>query len=207
MKRYQLKRKMDGEKLAATDIPVWPTFEHRDPDVNEAIYRFFDRNGNYKGWCSKTEGHKFLMGKLYYKTKGAYRIRSRKSYDDRSIRKIFVYEKGNNNLAAYVVFRAVTNEDLIEKDDREQLAKISREHMEAFSFTPWNIVGYPNKYKIIPEEFKTKIQKDLQKFMDDKKLELLNYLDTQILDAQRAKQLTAANAVDTGGDWNPSGLV
>lgn len=190
MKRYQLKRKLN-ETVAQNDIPVWPVFESGDPTAGEVIYRFFDRHGNYKGWCSKTEGRKFLMGKLYYKTKGAYKIRSRKSHDSRTTRKIFVYEKNTVCLAAYAVLRVLTNEDFVDQNNREELVKISRESVEAFTFTPWNFMSYPNRYRIIPEETKTKLQKDLDNFMKSKKQEILDYLDAQIADIQQSKQINA----------------
>jgi len=199
MKRYQVKRKLN-EIAAQSDIPIWPEFAPGDPVVNQVVYRFFDRNGEYKGWCDATVGHKFLMGKLYYKTKGAYRIKTRKSYDSRTTKKIYVYEKDpvNDRLAAYVVKRPVVAEDLIDNTDRESLCKLAREQVEAYGFSAWNFTNYPNKYKVIPIEVNTKFQKDMQDFLDAKKKELIDYLDMQIVDVQQSKQINALTSDITG---------
>ena len=199
MKRYQVKRKLN-EIAAQSDIPIWPEFAPGDPVVNQVVYRFFDRNGEYKGWCDATVGHKFLMGKLYYKTKGAYRIKTRKSYDSRTTKKIYVYEKDpvNDRLAAYVVKRPVVAEDLIDNTDRESLCKLTREQVEAYGFSAWNFTSYPNKYKVIPIEVNTKFQKDMQDFLDAKKKELVDYLDMQIVDVQQSKQINALTSDITG---------
>ncbi len=199
MKRYQVKRKLN-EIAAQSDIPIWPEFAPGDPVVNQVVYRFFDRNGEYKGWCDATVGHKFLMGKLYYKTKGAYRIKTRKSYDSRTTKKIYVYEKDpvNDRLAAYVVKRPVVAEDLIDNTDRESLCKLTREQVEAYGFSAWNFTNYPNKYKVIPIEVNTKFQKDMQDFLDAKKKELIDYLDMQIVDVQQSKQINALTSDITG---------
>jgi len=199
MKRYQVKRKLN-ETAAQNDIPIWPEFAPGDPVVNQVVYRFFDRNGEYKGWCDATVGHKFLMGKLYYKTKGAYRIKTRKSYDSRTTKKIYIYEKDpvNDRLAAYVVKRPVVAEDLIDNTDRESLCKLTREQVEAYGFSAWNFTSYPNKYKVIPIDFNTKFQKDMQDFLDAKKKELVDYLDMQIVDVQQSKQINALTSDITG---------
>jgi len=199
MKRYQVKRKLN-EIAAQSDIPIWPEFAPGDPVINQVVYRFFDRNGEYKGWCDATVGHKFLMGKLYYKTKGAYRIKTRKSYDSRTTKKIYVYEKDpvNDRLAAYVVKRPVVAEDLIDNTDRESLCKLTREQVEAYGFSAWNFTSYPNKYKVIPIEVNTKFQKDMQNFLDAKKKELIDYLDMQIVDVQQSKQINALTSNITG---------
>lgn len=210
MKRYQEKRKLN-EIAAQSDIPVWPEFAPGDPTVGQVVYRFFDRNGTYVGWCDATVGHKFLMGKLYYKTKGAYRIKTRNSYDARTTKKIYIYQKNPNSscdlLAAYAVKRQIVAEDLIDNTDREALCKLTREQVDNYSFSPWNFTSFPNKYKVIPIDFNTKFQKDMQNFLDSKKKELIDYLDTQIVDVQQAKQLDAVNAAATGDDWSPAGLV
>lgn len=201
MKRYQEKRKLN-EIAAQSDIPIWPEFAPGDPTVGQTVYRFFDRNGEYKGWCDATIGHKFLMGKLYYKTKGAYRIKTRNSYDARTTKKIYIYQKNPNSscdlLAAYAVKRQVTAEDLIDNTDREALCKLTREQVAAHGFTAWNLTNYPNKYKVIPIEMNTKFQKDMQDFLDSKKKELLDYLDLQIVDVQQSKQINALTSNITG---------
>ena len=209
MKRYQESRKLN-EIAAQGDIPIWPEFAPGDPTVQQVVYRFFDRNGNYKGWCDVTVGHKFLMGKLYYKTKGAYRIKTRNSYDARTTKKIYIYEKnsgaGCDRLAAYAVKRQIVAEDLIDNEDREALCKLTRDQVDGYGFTAWNFSSFPNKYKVIPIDFNTKFQKDMQNFLDAKKKELIDYLDEKIVQEQQAKHIIAKSAELTGNDWNPADL-
>ena len=200
MKRYQEKRKLN-EIAAQSDIPIWPEFASGDPVVGQVVFRFFDRNGEYKGWGDTETGRKFLMGKLYYKTKGAYRIKTRKSSTSTgNVDKIHIFEKDrmHDRLAAYVVKRNTTAEDLIDNTDREALFKLTREQVDGFGFTCWNFTNYPNKYKAIPIDFNTKFQKDMQDFLDAKKKELIDSLDMQIVDVQQSKQINALTSNITG---------
>lgn len=182
MKKYQVKRNLRGETLAATDLAVLPEFASGDPVVDATVYRFFDRNGDYLGWCDADTGRKFFYGKLYYKTKGAYRIKTRlgnEVYGTR-VKKIFVYEKNTNALAAYAVLRKIGNSDLIDLNDREMLCKMTMESILEAQFDRWNFTSFPNPYNIIPKEMRNKLENDLTVFLESKKAELVQYCQEQL---------------------------
>ena len=206
MKQYQKKRKIN-DILAPTSLDVLPTFETCDPVEGTTVYIWYDKEGEYQGWCDIATGKKFLLGKLYYKTKGAYRIRTRRSHDNREVQKISIYQKNSSLLAAFAVCRRIVKEDLIELNDREGLAKITLEAVEKHQFTAWNFSDYPNQYGIVPIEIRTKFQKDLQDFLISKKKELTDYLQLQITDAQQAKVITAKNTEVLAGEWDMASIL
>jgi len=206
MKAYQKKRDL-REAPASNDLPILPAFETCDPAVGDAVYRWFDKSGNYLGWCSYEVGRKFLVGKLYYKTKGAFTIKTRRSYENRSVRKIYICPKGTNFLAAYVILRTIREKDLIELSDRESLATMTLEVIKKHHFTSYNFTTFPDEFKIVPNEIREKFAIDMQKFLADKKQELVDYLQFQIADSRKAKEVFAQGTESTNNEWVIEGLV
>ena len=119
-----------------------------------------------------------MLGKLYYKTKGAYRIRSHKLRDGVAPKghKIYIYEKNTTNLALYAVARYIVAEDLMDLNDRESLAKSLMENVKQYDMTNWNYDSFPNKFNLFPETMRAKFRDDMQNFLDSKKQELLDHL-------------------------------
>ena len=180
MKAYQKKRNI-VERAAQSTVSILPALNaDSDPVAGQEITRWFDQYGNYLGWCEVDVTRKFLLGKLYYKTKGAYRIRTRRSHSDRGVKKIFIYEKESNALAAYVVQRVITSKDLVDLNDKRALAQVTIEKIQAHGFTHWNFTEYPNPYNVIPAEFKQKLNKDMQEFLNAKKAELIALCQNEI---------------------------
>lgn len=179
MLKYKQKRNIGKSTTTAASIPpVLPDFSEGDPAVDQRVYRFFDQYGEYLGWCPYDTGRKFLLGKLYYKTKGAYRIRSYKLRDGVTPKghKIHIYEKETSNLALYAVVRYIVAEDLIDLNDRESLAKSLMENVKQYDMTNWNYDSFPNKHNLFPETLRAKFRDDMQNFLASKKQELLNHL-------------------------------
>lgn len=207
MKQYQKKRNLSSERPATQTLPVLPDFAASDPSVGELVYRWFDQNGNYLGWTGYDTGRKFLLGKLYYKTKGAYKIRTLNSHTSRTTKKIYIREKDTHNLAAYAVLRTIEDDDLIDSNDREALCKITLEKLNAHTFSVYYYDNYPNPYKVIPDEMRSKIQKDMQNFLASKQQELIDYVQNAMNDERKAKQTLTEGTESTNGEWIIDGLV
>ena len=180
MKAYQKKRNI-VERAAPSTVSILPVFNvDSDPVAGQEVARWFDQTGNFLGWTDAVTSRKFLMGKLYYKTKGAYRIKTRRSHTDRAVKKIFIYEKASNALAAYVIERQLDKKDLVDLNDKRTLAQVTIEKIQAHGFTHWNFTEYPNPYNVIPAEFKQKLHKDMQEFLNAKKAELIALCQSEI---------------------------
>jgi hypothetical protein len=144
MLKYQQKRDLRGQVAASKAITILPAFNEGHPAIGRMVYRWFNPQGEYMGWSDFETGKKFLMGKLYYKTKGAYRILTRRSHSSRDVKKIHVYEKDTTNLALYGVLRPIREADLIDLDDKKALLKVTRAAVEKFTPSSWNLLDYPN---------------------------------------------------------------
>lgn len=215
MRQYKAPRISKSSVTAESLPPVLPVFASGDPAVGDRVYRFFNQRCEFIGWCSYAIGRKFLIGKLYYKTKGAYRIRSARVRDvtdtqeDGAVRakEIHIYEKETGALALYALLSVIKAPDLVDLDDRLETAKILRLKVEAYKMNEYNYHNYPKDYKLFSEQFEAKLKTDLQDFIKSKKQEMLAYIDGIILDTQQSRVVEAANVAATGGDWDARGLV
>ena len=100
MKHYQKKRNIQAA-MASMPVPVLPTFNDGDPTEGVVVARYFDNCGNYMGWTDTETARKYVLGKLYYKTKGAYRCKTKRMHNEVGAKKIFIYEKQTQHLAAF----------------------------------------------------------------------------------------------------------
>ena len=149
---------------------------------------------------------KYLLGKLYYKTKGAYRVNTKRSWNNRNTKMICVYEKDSSLLALYGSLRYIKEADLIDIDDKKALLKITRAAVEGFTPTTWNILDYPNPYKVIPVEFREKLATDVANFIKSKHLEILQHIDDQMVSIDKAAAIDVSNTNATKGEWDFGGL-
>lgn len=206
MLKYQQKRNLKGELPASKLVPFLPTFSPGHPTVDSLVYRWFDQQGDYLGWTDSEEGKKYLLGKLYYKTKGAYRVNTKRSWNNRTTKMIRVYEKDSSLLALYGSLRYIKEADLIDIDDKKALLKITRAAVEGFTPTTWNILDYPNPYKVIPVEFREKLATDVANFIKSKHLEILQHIDDQMVSIDKAAAIDVSNTNATKGEWDFGGL-
>ena len=184
MKRYKQKRTIN-EIASKNALTVLPAFASEEPKVNEAICRYYDAEGNYIGYTDVETTRKFLYGKLYYKTKGAYRIKKRRSHSDRNTTVTSIYEKNANLLVAQVVTRVLTAKDLIDTEDKEELTKIALETAKAWSINYYNLNDYPDEFKLLGDrnEMQKLLMKEHEEFIVARKAFIVkqfqNLVDTQ----------------------------
>ena len=196
MKKYQQQRKLDNIKKGAL-CPFQPEYAAGDPAVDTTVYRWFDTDGKYLGWTSFENGRKFLYGKLYYKSKGKYQTKTRNSFRYKA-KMIYIYEKGTDNVALYGALRAITKEDLVDLNDTTALIKATRDAINGFGMSIYNLHEFPNAYKIIPDTMKSKFHTDVEEFIVSKKKELIDFLNEyeKVLTAQRADEVALGIPID-----------
>ena len=184
MKRYKQNRKID-ENASKNALAVLPAFASEEPKVNETVCRYYDGQGNYLGYTDLETTRKFLYGKLYYKTKGAYRIKKRRSYNDRNTTVTSIYEKDSCLLATQVVTRPLTAKDLIDSDDKEELTKLALETAKAWSINYYNLNEYPDEFKLLGDrnEMQKLLIKEHEEFIAARKAFIVkqfqNLIDVQ----------------------------
>ena len=180
MIKYKKKRDMSRSRPATNGLSIYPTFNEGDPTAGVTIVRFFNQHGDYLGWCDAEAAKKFFYGKLYYKTKGAFTIKTRRSYNDRSVRKIYIYEKATGMLAAYAVQRALTEADFIDTSDKRTIAMVTRDSFKTMQLTPWSLDSFSDPYNVVPKEIRVKFRNDLANFIELKRNELIAICQSQI---------------------------
>lgn len=179
MKHYQKKRTINAP-AADTTVPVLPAFESCDPTEGRVAARYFDNNGNYLGWTDIDTTRKYVLGKLYYKTKGAYRCKTKRMHNEVGAKKIFIYEKQTSHLAAVIIQNTITSKHLVDLDDKRQLALETLSAIQKHGFTTWNFTEFPNAYGIVSQAHRKKMQDDMQNFLNEKKAELIAICQSQI---------------------------
>lgn len=196
-KKYQQKRNLKDDK-PGTLCPELPEFQAGDPAPGAVVYRWFDPEGNYLGWCSYDDGRKFIYGKLYYKTKGQYQTKTKRSITTSNARMIRIVEKATGNLALYAACRVITEKDLIDLDDKVALIKSSRAAIQDFDMNHYNFSMYPNEHKLIPVTMQRKVENDMKEFLKSKKEEILGYLNTYeaTLAEQRSDEVAIGVPID-----------
>ena len=126
-----------------------------------------------------------MYGKLYYKTKGAYRVKKRRSYNDRNTTITSIYEKASCLLATQVVTRPLTAKDLIDVDDKEQLTKLALETAKAWAINYYNLNEYPDEFKLLGDrnEMQKLLIKEHEEFIERRKAFIVkqfqNLIDVQ----------------------------
>ena len=196
-KKYQQKRNIKDVKPGLL-CPVLPGFAEGDPAIDTTVYRWFDPEGKYLGWCSDNDGRKFLYGKLYYKTKGVYQTKTKRSLMTRDARLIHVNEKVTGKLALYGVRRTIVQADLVDFDDKIALITASRTAIQDFEMSRYNYTQFPNNYQVIPIAMRRKFEKDMDEFLLSKKKELIDYLNTyeSSLTEQRRDEVSLGILID-----------
>jgi hypothetical protein len=186
MKRYQQNIRPDSVPASAS-LPIYPQFNSGDPDFgnNPSVFIsvWFDKDGKYVGWTDTETARKFLLGKLYYKTKGAYKIKTSRAYDSSRHshdRNITIYEKSSGRPAAYAQTRVIQKHELIDMNDRSVTIPAAIEEIKKFNMNNYNFTNFPNTYEIVPSEFRNKFAKDFQEFLNMKKKELIDYCESEM---------------------------
>ena len=172
-----------------TQVPILPDMNMTDdPQQGRVTYLVYAPTGDYLGFSDDEQVRKYLYGKLYYKTKGAYSTHNTKVDNfDKTQRKIFVYLKTTRAIALYLHRRIITELDLIDTADKSSHAAYTLQKVKDTSFNFNNISNFSDQFNQC-EAIKKKLVDDANalanrqreeraRFETDAKMEVIKYLE------------------------------
>ena len=199
MKQYQKDLNSMPHLKATTACPVMPVIAGFDAPADRIVSLVYDNNFKYVGWTETETVKKFLLTKLYYKTKGAYSVRSAdRHHSDRNLKDIYVKEKSTGKVAFVFRNRKLTALDIIDGDDKVERAKYALENevnkITTQSYTPgsWSI-STNDKFNLV-QDIREEIETEIRQLIDCKRKKMQNVL----LDIINADKLLKEASAECG---------
>ncbi len=146
------------------ELIATPTFA-----VDQHLIATFNHTGAFAGFTTDEMLDKFLLAKVYYKTKGTFKISTWKYSNtrrqsnrprglDNPIRKVNLYSK----VGAFHGFTAIEfiidSKDLVDMESQIALATEQLKQIQNWGILDYsggvNVFGVPNEYKLIPDEMR-----------------------------------------------------
>lgn len=202
MKSYQKQLKATHYSARASYCcPVLPALSKDDVPAGIEKAFAYDNNGNYLGHAEVADVKKFLLTRLYYKTKGAYNVKTRRQYSDEYT--INIYEKGTSNTALQFQCRRLKACDVIDADDKIEKVRYALEH----ELNDFKIYSYQKGNWSIPTvdkfnltyEFREELEQEIRELIEAKKQKMIMRLN-RIIEA--SDLLQAASAACGGIDFD-----
>jgi len=183
MKSYQKQLKATHYSARASYCcPVLPALSKDDVPAGIEKAFAYDNNGNYLGHAEVADVKKFLLTRLYYKTKGAYNVKTRRY--DRNEYTINIYEKGTSNTALQFQCRKLKEVDVIDADDKLEQVRYAIENelndfkVYSYQMGNWSI---PTADKFnLTHEFRKELEIEVRAVIEAKKQKMLNHLNSFI---------------------------
>jgi len=181
MKLYQ-KQLTSISSRASKCCPVLPALSKDDVPAGVEKAFAYDNNGNYLGHAEVADVKKFLLTRLYYKTKGAYNVKTRRQYRDDYT--ISIYEKGTSDTALRFHCRKLKADDIIDADDKLEQVRYSLENelndFKVFSYQMGNwSIPTADKFNLT-HEFRKELEIEVRAVIEAKKQKMLNHLNSFI---------------------------
>ena len=173
--------------------PVLPELSKEKAPKDVYVARYFDSTGKFIGWCLEDAHKKFILGKLYYKTKGAYTTKTRNGHDDS--RRIYITEKAAGGVALFIIVRKLADADLVDLTDKEALAKMTLEKLNEHSFSTYYYSNYPDPYNIIPKTVREEVQQMMNNCLKQIREHVINNVQDQVNAEVAQKQFTHVHGV------------
>ena len=180
MKSYQKQLKALSWR-ASKCCPVLPALSKDDVPAGIEKAFAYDNNGNYLGHAEVADVKKFLLTRLYYKTKGAYNVKTRRQYDEYTIN---IYEKGTSNTALLFQCRKLKADDVIDADDKLEQVRYALENelkdfkVSSYQMGNWSIPTV-DKFNLT-HEFRKELEIEVRAVIEAKKQKMLNHLNSFI---------------------------
>lgn len=182
MKSYQKQLKAFSAR-ASKCCPVLPTLSKDDVPAGVEKAFAYDNNGNYLGHAEVADVKKFLLTRLYYKTKGAYNVKTGRRYgsDEYTIN---IYEKDTRNTALQFQCRKLKADDIIDVDDKlEQVRYAIENELKGFKIYSYQMGNWsiPTVDKFnLTHEFRKELEVEIRAVIEAKKQKMLNHLNSFI---------------------------
>jgi len=170
---------------ASKCCPVLPVLSKDDVPAGIEKAFAYDNNGNYLGHAEIADVKKFLLTRLYYKTKGAYNVKTRRQYyRDSEGQTISIFEKGTSNTALLFQYRTLKADDIIDADDKLEQIRYALENelndfkVSSYQMGHWSI---PTADKFnLTHEFRKELEIEVRAVIEAKKQKMLNHLNSFI---------------------------
>lgn len=179
MKQYA--KSIPVSHTAAAAAPVYfDLFKEVEPVIDSTVAFVYDHQGRYLGWSNPEPVRKYLYGKLYYRTKRAYRVTSnRRRY---GVDRKYVILTRDSGLTALVIHqRKVTADILVDLDCVSSVTDAALKAVQDFKPTYWSFCNYPDQYKLLePAKFNTKFQNEFNEMVARQKQEVIEYLNNNL---------------------------
>lgn len=183
MKTYQKQLKANPLTARASKCcPVLPVLSKDDVPAGVEKAFAYDNNGNYLGHAEVADVKKFLLTRLYYKTKGAYSVRTRRRHNDYYT--IDIYEKGTSNLALLFRCYSLNAIDVIDADDKLEQVRYALENevnnfkVHSYQMGMWSVPTV-DRFNLT-RKFHEELDLEIRAAVEAKKQKMLNHLNNFI---------------------------
>jgi len=185
MQQYKQAIKVQDYEKADHTAPIYDSLSTNTPLVGSEYSIWYDANGTYIGHTTVEIAKKYVLGKLYYKTKNKatnkspYRISSNRVNRYRDNNKIYKVHTNAGRIALQIHFVTITNKHLIDLDNIDQTTELSIAKVEAFEPSAYNYCSYPDEFKLLKNfDYKKKFEEQVKELLREQKQEILAYLQT-----------------------------
>jgi hypothetical protein len=185
MQQYKQAIKIQDYEKADHTAPIYDSLSTNTPLVDSEYSIWYDNNGTYIGHTTVEIAKKYVLGKLYYKTKNKdtkkspYTISSNRVNRYRDYNKVYKIRTTAGRYALQIHFVTITNKHLIDVDNIDQTTELSIAKVEAFEPSAYNYCSYPDEFKLLKNfDYKQKFEQQVKELLREQKQEILAYLQT-----------------------------
>jgi hypothetical protein len=185
MQQYKQAIKVQDYEKADHTAPIYDILSTNTPLINNEYSIWYDNNGSYIGHTTVEVAKKYVLGKLYYKTKNKdtkkspYTISSNRVNQYRNNIKTYKIHTSTKRIALQICFVTITDKHLIDLDNIDQTTELAIAKVEAFQPSVYNYYSYPDEFKLLKNfKYKEKFEQQIKELLCEQKKEILAYLQT-----------------------------
>ena len=185
MQQYKQAIKIHDYDKADHTAPIYDILSTNTPLVGAEYSIWYDNNGNYIGHTTVEIAKKYVLGKLYYKTKNKetkkspYTIASNRVNRYRDNNKVYKVRTNGARIALQIHFVTITDKHLIDVANIDQTTELSITKVQAFEPSAYNYCSYPDEFKLLKNfDYKQKFEQQVKQLLQQQKQEILEHLET-----------------------------
>ena len=185
MQQYKQAIQVPNYDKADHTAPIYDILSTNTPLVGDEYSIWYDNNGNYIGHTTVEIAKKYVLGKLYYKTKNKetkkspYTIASNRVNRYRDNNKVYKIRTNGARIALQIHFVTITDKHLIDVANIDQTTELSITKVQAFEPSIYNYCSYPDEFKLLKNfDYKQKFEQQVKELLLQQKQEILTHLQT-----------------------------
>lgn len=186
MQQYKQAIKIHDYDKADHTAPIYDILSTSTPLVGAEYSIWYDNNGNYIGHTTVEIAKKYVLGKLYYKTKNKETKKSPYTIDSNRVSRYGynnrekIYKiRTSGRIALQIHFVTITDKHLIDVANIDQTTELSIAKVQAFEPSVYNFNSYPDEYKLLKNfDYKKKFEEQIKQLLQQQKQEILEHLET-----------------------------